>query len=107
MQSTQRVMIINIVNKILESPLENKEEYFGTKYPNFKNKYPVLFKTACDGTIDMRNLEFMMNALAQMEMNGVSQYDASAQVGQMLYERYVEPTLEKIPTPPPPSNNDV
>lgn len=105
MQSTQRVMIMNIVKKILESPLENKEEYFGIKYPNFKNKYPVLFKTSCDGTIDIQNLEFMMSALFRMESNGLSQYDASAQVGQMLYEKYVEPTLDKLPPPPPSPDN--
>ncbi len=94
MNSTQRNMILDIVEKITNSELTNKEEYFGNKYPNFKNKYPVLFKTACDGTLDMNNLSFMMSALRKMENEKVSQYDASAQVGQMLYEKYVEPKLD-------------
>ncbi len=94
MQSTQRHMIMNIIQKITQSDIQNKEEYFGTKYPNFKNKYPVLFKKSCEGSLDMQNLEFMMNALVKMERQNVSQYDASAEVGKMLYEKYVEPTLE-------------
>lgn len=96
MQSTQRTMIIDIIQKIMVSTISNKEEHFGTKYSNFKNKYPILFKSACDGTLDMTNLGFMMDALRRMERDNLSQYDASAQVGQMLYEKYVEPTLGDI-----------
>ncbi len=88
-------MVDQILNKILESEITNKEEHFGKEYPNFKAKYPVLFKTACDGNIDKSNLSFMMNVLERMENNGVTQHDGSVEVGQMLYSKYVEPQVKK------------
>lgn len=94
MNSTKREMITRIITKIQESTEANKEEVFGQQYPNFKEKYPVLFKCACDGRLDLNNLQFMLDVLERMETEGVSQYDASAEVGQMLYSKYVEPALK-------------
>lgn len=94
MNSAQREMITRIVKNILESDEANKEEVFGVKYPNFKDKYPVLFQCACDGKLDMNNLNFMLSVLGRMDQEGVSQYDASAEVGQMLYTKYVEPMVK-------------
>ena len=86
-------MISRIVKNIQDSDETQKEEVFAKKYPNFKEKYPVLFQCACDGRLDMNNLEYMLNILGKMDREGVSQYNASAEVGQMLYTKYVEPVV--------------
>ena len=88
-----RDKILTIVNDILESKVVNKETYFEIKYSEFKEQYPNLFRITCEGKIDKNNLDFMMGMLAKMENTKLSQYDASAEVGTMLYKKYVEPKL--------------
>lgn len=94
MESTKRTNgIRHIVQTIVESKILNKEEYFAQEYPNFKEKYPVLFTTVCGRNVDINTLSFMLNVLEKMENTDLTQYDASAEVGQMLYTKYVEPNL--------------
>lgn len=95
MQDFQRESIRRIIKRITESTVENKEEYFGQMYPNFKEKYPVLFQKVCDGDLDINNLNYMLGLLEKIENENLSQFDASANVGQMLYARYVEPSLKE------------
>lgn len=90
MDSARREMILRIVKEITSSTVENKEEYFAEKYENFKTKYPVLYDVACRPGIDMANLEYMINLLGKMHDHRLSQHDASVNVGQMLYDKYID-----------------
>ena len=93
MNEIERVEIRKIVNKITNSSISNKETHFSDEYQHFKKKYPGLFDMACNNKLNKENLEYMLSMLEKMENEKMTQYDASAQVGTMLYQKYVEPNL--------------
>ena len=83
-----------IVTEIQNSKVKDKEAHFKEVYPEFIAKYPMIFKMACTSRVDMANLDFMLGMLEKMN-SGTTQYDASAEVGQMLFDKYVDPKLDK------------
>lgn len=93
MNQSDRDMITSIISEITKSNIVNKEKYFEEKYPHFKDKYPHLLRTVCEGKIDKNNIHFMLSMLNKMENNNMSQYDASVEVGTMLFKKYVEPKI--------------
>lgn len=82
-----------LISEIKESKQSNKEQHFGNLYPEFKKKYPVMFKLACNGQLDKQNIEFMLTMLEQVQNKEKSQHDASVVVGQMLFDKYVDPQI--------------
>lgn len=98
MSSIPTDKIMNIVKTISESKVPNKEQHFENIYGNFKKKYPNLYAKACsDKQMDIDNLNFMLSMLNKMNEDNVSQYDASAQVGQMLYDKYIHENIKDLP----------
>lgn len=95
MDQAERVNIRSIVTEIVDSNVADKETHFGRKYSVFKDKYPNLFRVCCEGKIDKTNLDFMLSMLSKMENQNLTQYDASAEVGQMLFSKYVEPNIKR------------
>jgi hypothetical protein len=85
--------IREIISEIQSSIRHDKEEYFSNKYSEFKEKYPMMLAIACTTKLDMNNLDFMFKLLGQIHNKEKSQFDASAQVGQMLFDRYVDPKI--------------
>lgn len=86
--------VYSIVKFIQNSTIENKEEFFGQKYANFKQRYPILFEVACrKEKIDENMLQMMLAMASRVSTNEVTQFDASAQVGQVLYDKYIDPIL--------------
>ena len=85
--------IKSIIEEIKSSKIKNKYEVFEKKYNNFKSKYPVLFEKACDDKFDISNIYMMLKMLEGIQNNEQSQFDASAVVGQMLYDKYVAPKI--------------
>jgi hypothetical protein len=94
MDEVERSSIRKIIAFIREAQVDNKEEYFATKYATFKKKYPNLYSVACNDKVDLANLDFMLHMLEKMKKDNVSQYDASAEVGQLLYSQFVEPKFK-------------
>ena len=90
--------IRSIVTEIQKSKIKDKESYFKQLYPDFVTKYPTMFQMACTSKIDVANLEFMLDMLEKMNKNEQTQYDASAAVGQMLFDKYVDPKLQNVTT---------
>jgi hypothetical protein len=89
--------ILKIVQTIQTSGKLNKAEHFAARYPEFKDKYAALFEMACsEQKVDMQNLVYMMEMLDKMKESNLSQYDASAKVGQMLFDKYIEPNMDKM-----------
>lgn len=86
--------IRQVVNEIMSSDAQNKEEHFSEKYADFKDSYPVLYKTVCGGG-NTEHLEFMLGMLEQMNKKQKTQHDASVAVGQMLFDKYVEPKVQR------------
>jgi hypothetical protein len=91
---TDPSQIRNIVNEIMSSDVQNKEEHFAEKYEDFSTNYPVLYKTVCSGG-NTEHLEFMLGMLDQMNKKQKTQHDASVAVGQLLFDKYVEPRIQK------------
>ena len=95
---TSSEKIILIVKAIQDTNVPNKEAYFSSKYAQFKTKYPMLYEMACkEEKVDMTNLGFMLTMLDKMSQESVSQYDASASVGQMLYDKYIHENIKDLP----------
>lgn len=90
--------ILTIVNTIRASNVVNKAQHFENIYGNFKKQYPTLYAKACsDNEMDIANLTFMLGMLDKMKVDNVSQYDASAHVGQMLYDKYIHDNIKDLP----------
>jgi len=90
--------LITIINTIRETKVPNKAQHFENIYGNFKKKYPTLYEKACsDNEMDMVTLNFMLGMLGKMNNESLSQYDASAQVGQMLYDKYIHENIKDLP----------
>lgn len=84
--------VLNIVEYIQRSDVPNKEEYFSEKYASFKKNYPILYKVSCaEDKIDKNILSFMVQRLMDIKVNEKTDHDASKEVGQMLFDKYVEP----------------
>jgi hypothetical protein len=87
--------VYDIVKYIQSSTIENKEEYFANKYKVFKQNYPILFEKACGAEkIDENMLQLMFNMVAKISNKETTQYDASVVVGQVLYDKYVDPVIK-------------
>jgi len=96
--TTTKQKMLAIIDAIRNSIIQNKEEYFATIYPSFKDKYPVLFKMACtNNDMDISTLEYMLDMLQKIKDNNMTQYDASADVGQKLYDRYIHDNIKDLP----------
>lgn len=82
--------IMKIVKDIQSSSITNKEEHFGEKYKDFKDMYEIFFTIACsDRKLDPKMLEYVLNMSEKVKKNNMSQHDASVEVGQKLFDKYV------------------
>jgi hypothetical protein len=92
------ISLLNIINYIQNSTIENKNEYFSERYKIFKKNYPILFEMACkEQKIDTDKLILMMSLIDKIKDNHITQYDASAKIGKILYEEYIEPLVKDMP----------
>ena len=87
--------IVQIINDIVAStiPPANKKSVFRKKYPEFIDRYPVLFDMATQPNFDMSRLQMMLRLRDSVVENNISQFDASAKVGKELYDAYVKDIL--------------
>lgn len=89
--------IVRIVDYIQNSSVPNKSEHFSVKYKNFKEKYPTLFEIACrEEKIDRTMFNMMLEKAKAVKRKELSQHDASVEVGQTLYDKYVDPLIKNI-----------
>ena len=86
---------MQIVQEIHGSIVANKDQHFSTQYADFKKQYPNLYTMACSGKIkDMTTLEFMLDMLDKVKNNENSTHEASVEVGQRLFNTFVNPKLK-------------
>jgi hypothetical protein len=88
--------ILQIVKTIHSSQEKNKKTYFKRIYESFAKKYPHLFEMACSGSMDISTLEFMLGMMDKMEQKETDQNQASVQVGEELFKRFVNPNLKPV-----------
>lgn len=88
--------ILSIVTEIHESSGSSKEKQriFRKKYADFAEKYPVLFEMSTKDDFDFERLKYMLSLRNRVDNQTISQYDASAQVGQNLYNTYVKDKID-------------
>lgn len=99
MDNNSRHCIIEIINEIQSSNIINidlKDEYFSTKYADFKKAHPVIFQTTIDGKMDQTMMGFMMSLLIKIENKDLDQTKASEEVGTLLFNKYVSPDLPNM-----------
>lgn len=89
--------LLSIVADIHQQPGSQKEKQriFRKKYPEFAERYPVLFEMSTREDFDIRKFQYMIHMRDSVSNNNISQYDASAKVGTMLYNDYVKPLVDK------------
>ena len=95
--------IIEIVQKIAhyKGSSKDKQRVYRNIYPEFVEKYPVLFEMSTKDDFDVNRLKYMLSLRERVEQSKLSQHDASARVGQMLFDSYVK---DKIKDAPPDKN---
>lgn len=89
-----RSHILSIVNEIQNTNKSNKEDYYGMKYPEFKEKYSNLFRIICTQNIDREMLTRMLNYKDSIDRKEIDQFSASAIVGQELYDIYIKSKID-------------
>ena len=90
--------ILTIVKAIYEAPPRlNKSSVFRAQYPDFAENYKTIFDMACTSDFDFARFSQMIVLKKSIDAGKMTQYDASAKVGGVLYDAYVKPNLQNVP----------
>jgi len=83
---------IKLKNDDPQAFAEKLEENFGV----LKEKYSMIYDKASKelSPDDYRILKMMLNRIDMMDKDNISEYNASAQVGQELYDKYIKPMID-------------
>jgi hypothetical protein len=83
-------LVSTIAHTIRNSKLSNKKDVFKREYKEFADKYPTLFDMCCaPNAVDMNHLDMMILMIKQINSKQVTNHVASVQVGQKLYDAFV------------------
>lgn len=74
--------------------MRDKRKYCKTKYPDFVDRYPMLFEKVCEDEFDMNRFVYMMSLKQQILNKEQTLESASVQVGQKLFDVYVKPIVD-------------
>ena len=82
--------IKNLVKEIQNTPpnKEKRTEYLSMKYPDFADRYPILFDMACREDFDFEKFNYMMRIRGQIAKKERTIEHASVEVGQKFYNMY-------------------
>jgi hypothetical protein len=91
--------IIAIINDMMmhTGTTAEKKLSLSKKYPEFEQRFPVLFESACDPTFDYARFTNMLRLRDQVLNNETTLESASKKVGQDLFNKYVEPIITHSP----------
>lgn len=88
--------ILDIVKTISNSSVKNKHAHFKKIYSSFHTRFPHLFEMACSPNMDVDTLEYMLGMMDRIKNNETNQDQASVQVGEELFKRFVNPNLTPV-----------
>jgi hypothetical protein len=100
MQATDDFMpnddILRIVQEIVADPEEESVKFnkYKSRYSTFAHRYPHLFMSVCESNFDMNRLQYMLRMKSAIDQQRLSQHQASVQVGQFMYNKYVKPIVD-------------
>lgn len=98
-------LISSIAYTIRNSKLANKKDVFRREYKEFAENYPTLFDMCCSPNVNMNHLDMMIGMLKQIHSKQVTNHVASVQVGQKLYDAFVN-VKEGTGVTPPAANEE-
>lgn len=84
--------IIEMVKDMTSSKLsvKEKESHFSKKYYEFYENFPFLFKMACEPNFDNKTFQYMLNMRSKVINNNMSEFEASKEVGQKFFDKYMK-----------------
>lgn len=90
--------IVQIVKEIYEynGTQKDKMRIFEKKYTDFKDRYPTLFELSCSSDFDFQRFQYMMKLREQVITKERTLDNASAEVGQNMFNVYVKPNLSNM-----------
>lgn len=83
----------DIIQDILSNPKKQSKTQFQTTYPEFFRRCPVLSEKLFDPNMDRGMLQYMLKQKQQIMEQGVTEHEASVNVGNRLVNQYVKPML--------------
>ncbi len=93
--------IRRIANEIVDSTYTvEKQEFYKAKFPNFASRYPLLLEMCCDNadkSMVKARLEWMFSEMELISKGEKTNYEASSNVGNVLFDEYVKPIIDKNP----------
>jgi hypothetical protein len=72
-----------------------KRAEFEVKYPDFVDRYPVLFKMACEPNFDVGRFKYMIGLRDDVLSRKTTLEDASKEVGQKMFDVYVKDKVQR------------
>ena len=84
-----------IIQDILKNPHQQSKTQFQVTYPDFFRRCPVLSEKLFDPNMDRGMLRYMLQQKQQIMEQGVTEHEASVNVGNRLVNQYVKPILNK------------
>ena len=85
----------DIIQDILKNPHQQSKTQFQVTYPYFFRRCPVLSEKLFDPNIDRGMLRYMLQQKQQIMEQGVTEHEASVNVGNRLVNQYVKPMCNK------------
>ncbi len=90
MKSQEIEKIINEIRyKISNNKKINDEDYI-----EFKKEYENLYKMSIKKNFDIKQFNYFLYKLKQIEENKITEHDASVAIGSLLVDKYVKPQLK-------------
>lgn len=83
----------DIIQDILKNPNQQSKTQFQVTYPDFFRRCPVLSEKLFDPNMDRGMLRYMLQQKRQIMEQGVTEHEASVNVGNRLVNHYVKPML--------------
>lgn len=90
--------IVNTIHGYKASP-KDKMRIFRRQYPVFAESYPTLFEMSCQPHFNIQQFQQMLFMLNKVQTQELSRDEASAVVGQSLFNTFVKPKLDMSKEP--------
>lgn len=89
--------LMHIVKDVTSSNKSSREKqkYCKRNYPDFVDRYPMLFEKVCEDDFDMNRFMYMMQLKEKIQNREHTVESASIEVGQTLFDIYVKPIVDK------------
>lgn len=89
--------LMHIVESVvtLNKSMREKRNYCKRAYPDFVDRYPMLYEKVCEDNFDMERFKYMMSLKHQINTKKETVETASVKVGQKLFDIYIKPFVDQ------------